>query len=195
MTGTDPRNPRRKRGYTLVSAGLLCMAPPCFGPNPHRTRDSECQVNLKYLFTAVRTVNPERHEKSGPTPTLADFSFNPDRGNRYAYFLAPGPLEDRGKLQAVKAPGQMGVGIDTFKFTGATPLTLNDLPPDVARHVRLRNMGTSYDFVAACAGDIDNNYSDPNDVWSIASMDRVIDGTPVAAGELYRHVNDAAEHE
>ena len=186
---------RRKRRFTLAALGLLCVAPSCFGLRTHsRPRQHECEANLKSLFTAIRTQQPQRRQASAPI-TLADFPyFAPERGNRYAYFLGPGPLEDRSGREAVMREGQMGIGVDTFTFAPESALTFEDLPPQIARQVGIRSTGFEYHFVAACAGDTDHNPRDIPDIWTVSNEERVINGVRVDPGEVFHHVNDATTY-
>lgn len=182
---------RRNNRFTRLALGLLCGSLlPCM-PSPHGRRQNECSSNLKSIYVAIRTTQAPR---LGVSPTLNSFGFEPERGNRYAYFLGPGPLEDRGAVDAVQAPAQMGIGVDLFKYPQHRALTLNDIPPEIARQVRLWLGEDSYEFVAACAGDIDNNVNDAPDVWTISSQRRMIGDEPVEPGEPYRHVNDATSN-
>lgn len=179
----------------LLTLGLLCLGPSCFCVgHQRRPRENECVSNLKSLFTAIRTVPLQGRQSSDPI-TLADFPFfAPDRGNHYAYFLGPGPLEDRSGLETVKRMGQMGIGVDTFKFPLESALTLKDLPSQIARQVGIQSTGFEYQFVAACAGNSDNNPKDIPDIWTIAGEDRVINGIQVASGEPFHHVDDATTY-
>ncbi len=177
----------RKMRRTLITVGLLCTSLPCMGSFHHRSRarESECTNNLKSLFTGLRT-----QQSLDDTVTLDRIGFSPERGNRYAYFLAPGPMEDRSAEETTNVVGNMGVGVDIFRHKAARNLTLKDLPLHLARLAGPRGTAPNLEFIALCAGDIDNEPMDTPDIWSIATMDRVIDGEPIAAGELFRHVND-----
>jgi hypothetical protein len=177
----------RKMRRTLITVGLLCTSLPCIGGYHHRsrTRESECNINLKSLFTGLRT-----QQSLDDSVNLDSIGFLPERGNRYAYFLASGPMEDRSAEAATNVVGNMSVGVDIFRHKGARNLTLEDLPLHLARLAGPRGTAPNLEFIALCAGDIDDEPMDTPDIWSIATMDRVIDGEPVAAGETYRHVND-----
>jgi hypothetical protein len=127
-------------------------------------------------------------------PAFDTLGLRLERGNRYAYFLSDGPMETRDTLEAQNVAGALAIGVDTFKFKGARPLKFKHLPPDVASQVGTQGTCPDCQYVAACAGDTDNNPLDAPDVWSIATMDRVIDGKPVPGGEPYHHVNDVETH-
>jgi hypothetical protein len=176
----------RKMRWTLLTVGLLCGSMPCLGfGHRSRARESECTNNLKSLFTGLM-VQQSRDD----TENLDSIGFLPERGNRYAYFLGPGPIEDRSTEEAANVEGNMGVGVDIFRHKAARNLTLEDLPLHLAKLAGPRGTAPDVEFIALCAGDIDNDPTDTPDIWSIATMDRVIDGVPVSVGEPYRHVND-----
>jgi type IV pilus assembly protein PilA len=174
----------RKVRRTLITIGLVCASLPCIGGG-HRTRQPECSGNLKSLFTGLRT-----QQRVLPETNLDTIGFAPERGNRYAYFLGVGPMEDRSAQEAVSPVGKMGIGVDTFRHKGSRNLTLQDLPPELAKLAGAHGSPPDLEFVMLCAGDVDNNPLDTPDIWSIATMDRVIDGENIAAGEPYNHVND-----
>jgi len=180
------------QSLALGALVLACASPFHCSRITRPAPQSECHQNLKSIFTHIRITPPREHEARGIQPTFNTFGVFLERGNRYAYFLGPGPLEDRSGADFVQAPGQMGIGVDTFKYVGHPALTFSDLPPEVARQVGLRVDTTAgaYDFVAACAGNIDNNVNDHPDIWTISSKDRRINGEYVEAGEPYNHVND-----
>ncbi|MDY7228242.1 hypothetical protein [Hyalangium rubrum] len=184
----------RTRLFRLLALGLLCINIPCIARDAHRPRQSECKANLKSLFTALRTFHPGPQGTRGSHPTLLEIGFSPERSNHYAYFLGWGPMEDRSGMEAVSVEGQMGIGVDTFKFPRDRALTPRDLPLDLAGQIGFKGACPDCDFIAACAGDDDNNPKDNPDVWSISSLDREIEGVPVAAGEPYHHVNDQTAH-
>ena len=155
----------RKTRYTLGGLVLLCLGP-CFKGHP--SRKPECEANLVTLFVATRMVQRVDTQAGGPTLSAFPY-FAPERGNRYAYFLGPGPLEDRSGPDAVQVAGQMGIGVDTFKFSPESALTFEDLPPQIAKQLGGQITGSRYDFTAACAGNTDNNPSDIPDIWTISS--------------------------
>ncbi|HEX8698438.1 MAG TPA: hypothetical protein VF815_06365 [Myxococcaceae bacterium] len=177
--------------FTLFTLGLMCASPfHCASPPIPPAQQSECVQNLKSLYTQIIASQQEETPAGGSRPSLLTFGFSPERKNRYAYFLGPGPMEERRGLYAVQLPRQMGIGVDTFEFRMDRELTFRDLPPDIAQQVGIRVNGSTYDFVAACAGNIDYRYNDSPDIWTISSRDREINGEHVMAGEPYSHVND-----
>lgn len=183
--------PRPRQHPPLWLLGLLCLSVPCVGFDPHKPRHSECERNLKALYTTARALQQDR---SSSAPALAEqLGLLVERGNRYAYFLGEGPLEQRSGQDRQPVPGAMGVSVDSFKFPGARPFTLRDVPAAVAAEVGIHGTCPDCEFVAACAGDIDNNPLDTPDVWSLSSQDRVIDGEPIPAGQPYHHLWDAED--
>jgi type IV pilus assembly protein PilA len=188
----------RKTLFIIIGVGAVALACPCIGimaaiaiPNfirfQARSRQAECKVNLKSFYSAAR-VAMESEENPGD---LAKMGFEPARGNRYAYFVGHGPLEERGAAQ-VKAPAEVqAIGVDTLRFPKMRPLTFRDLPPDVASQVGVSGQCPDCTVTMACAGDIDNNDSDTPDVWSISTQDRKTpEGETIPAGQPYNHFND-----
>lgn len=186
---------RKKRNLLIA----LVLAGPCiafqvkvihnfvnFGA---RARQSECHSNLKALYTVLML-------REVPTPgsevTFSQLGFSPERGNRYSYFLGPGPMEDRSRAQAQGTEKARAIGTDTFRFENLRAYTLEDLPRDLAAQIGVRRMGLEPNFVVACAGDIDNDPSDAPDVWTVSSHARTIEGERIEAGEPYLHVGDLA---
>jgi type IV pilus assembly protein PilA len=184
--------------FVLIGAGLVVLACPCLGilsaiaiPNfiryQARARQAECKVNLKSFYVVTRTDM----ESEGGRVDFSKLRFLPERGNRYAYFVGQGPMEDRGSPQATGTEGAQAVGVDTFKYPTLRPLTFQDLPPDVAAQVGVSGQCPDCSITIACAGDIDNVSSDSPDVWSISTKDRQTDeGELIPAGQPYNHVND-----
>ncbi|WP_224366198.1 fimbrial protein [Hyalangium versicolor] len=184
--------------FVLIGAGVVVLACPCLGilsaiaiPNfiryQARAKQSECMTNLKAFYVSARMAK----EQGGDVKDLAKIGFTPERGNRYAYFLGPGPVEERGAAQATPVEGVEAIGVDTFKFPTLRPFTFKDLPPDVAAQVGVSGECPECSITVACAGDIDNNASDSPDVWSISTEERSTDqGDVIPAGQPYNHVND-----
>ncbi len=184
--------------FILIGAGAVVLACPCLGvlsaiaiPNfirfQARARQAECHTNLKALYTGLR-VTTQSAESS--ELTLSQTGFAPARGNRYSYFLAQGPMEDRSGAQAQGTEQARAIGVDTFKFPTLRVYTLEDLPQEVAGEIGISGTCPDCEFTVACAGDVDNTPNDSPDVWTVSSKDRTVDGMRVAAGEPHNHVND-----
>jgi type IV pilus assembly protein PilA len=184
--------------FVLIGVGAVALACPCLGivsaiaiPNfirfQARARQSECNTNLRAFYTAVQAAKEEgRLQKD-----LSKLGFSPERGNRYAYFLGQGPMEDRSGPQAAGTEGAQAIGVDTFKNVKDRPLTFKDLPPDVASEVGISGVCPDCSLTMACVGNVDRDASDSPDVWSISTQDRhTANGETIPAGEVYNHVND-----
>jgi hypothetical protein len=155
-----------------------------------RPRQSECEGNLKSWFVQQRT------RQQGVALELDTVGFSPERGNRYAYFAGPAPLEDRSRVEVSRPKGAVGIGVDTWRHETVRPITFEDLPPDVARITGLSGgqcpQGPDCAITLVCAGNIDQDAT--LDVWSISTEDRIgPDGESSPAGELMRHVDDVAQ--
>ncbi|MDC0711823.1 prepilin-type N-terminal cleavage/methylation domain-containing protein [Stigmatella sp. ncwal1] len=207
---------RQQSGFTLIELmivvaiiGILAaIAIPSFNRFQARARQSEVNVNLKSLFTGLRTQQrrpPEQIHASG---------FAPERGNRYSYHLGDcGIFEDRSTIDAQHHNEDTCIGADTFKFPqlphtfeptltpgstwdiGGTQNGMTDSPG-------IFGTAANWDFLAYGAGDVDNN---PNieqfaDTWLISSADGSLssvcpsNNTPesVAAGEPFNVANDVS---
>jgi type IV pilus assembly protein PilA len=163
---------------------LAAIAIPNYIRFQSRARQAECQSNLKAFFTEQRIRDEFELD-------LSKLSFSPERGNRYAYFVSRGPLEDRSGPQVSGTEGARGVGVDTFRFPNLKPITLDELPQDVAAQVGVSGTCPDCSITIVCAGDVDNSPDDPNDVWSISTQERQMpSGETVYPGEPYQHVND-----
>jgi type IV pilus assembly protein PilA len=190
----------RQMRYLIIGGGLLALSCPCLGivaavaiPNflqyQGRAKQAECKVNLKAFYTAQ-----SMHTMSAPgyEPVLSKVQFSPERGNRYAYFAGPGPMESRDSAQATGTEGAQAIGVDTFKFSGQPPITFESLPPEVAGMVGLSGECPECDITMVCVGNIDQ---DPAlDIWSISLKDRTLtDGTTVPAGQPFQYSDDVLE--
>ncbi len=192
------RGSRRALYLLLGGVALACpclgmlgaIAAPMWMKTSARPKRSECHLNLKHWYVTQRT----RQRDFNLAIDVVDF--NPERGNRYAYFAGPGPLEDRSGWPARGREGAVGVGVDTRRFTNERPITFEDLPPDVARIVGFSGTGcpdvTTCDITLVCAGNIDSD--DTLDVLSISTQDRTgPDGRRYDEGEVMLHVDDVTQ--
>src|SRR5256885_499877 len=90
-----------QKGFTLVElmivvaiiAILASIAIPNFLKFQARAKQSEAKANLKAIFTAQKAFFQEKDRFSTMT---GEVGFEPERNNRYAYFLdQAGTLQDR----------------------------------------------------------------------------------------------------
>jgi type IV pilus assembly protein PilA len=156
-----------------------------------RTKSSECRSNLKSLFTTEKAYFAEQNRY---TTHLNDLEFEPERGNRYAYFLGRnGPMEERTTSERPEVDRvHRAIGVDVLRYGGAgihadqVPMSFRGIP------VGLSGECPRCEFLAVCAGQLD---SDPAlDVWTISSQKRVgPDGNDVPAGTPVREINDERE--
>ncbi|MDC0707057.1 fimbrial protein [Stigmatella sp. ncwal1] len=190
----------RKMLYLLIAGGLVVLSCPCVGilaavaiPNfmqyQGRARQAECKVHLKSFYTA-QILHSESAE--GYEPVLSKIGFSPERGNRYAYFAGAGPLEMRSSADPTGTEQAQAIGVDTFQLTDQAPITFEMLPPEVAQQVGLTGECPDCDITMVCAGNLDRDST--LDIWSVSLKDRTLtDGTHIAAGQRFQHVDDNME--
>ncbi len=111
-----------QKGFTLIELmivvaiiGILAaIAIPNFIKFQARSKQSEAKANLKAIFTAQKAFFQEKDRFSTLT---GEVGFEPERNNRYAYFLAnSGTIEPRTGAGLVQATTFTGVAVDTFKY-------------------------------------------------------------------------------
>ncbi len=205
---------RQQSGFTLIELmivvaiiGILAaIAIPNFIRFQARARQSEVNVNLKSLFTGLRT------QQRMPPPVIRATSFNPERGNRYSYHLEDGcsSFEVRSGIDSIQNDVDTCIGVDTFKFAGfpdffpVIPLAAVAWNAKATSNGLTTSAGVvgtqdSWDFLAYGMGDVDNQpMLDQPDAWSISSSDGQMTavcpatGFPenVAAGEPFNISND-----
>jgi type IV pilus assembly protein PilA len=110
-------------GFTLIELMIVVaiigiLAIPNFIKFQARSKQSEAKANLKAIFTAQKALFQERDRFS----TLSgELGFEPERNNRYAYFLTnTGTIEPRTGAALVQATTFTGIAVDTFKHGSAT---------------------------------------------------------------------------
>lgn len=168
---------------------LAAIAIPNFIKFQSRAKQSECVANLKSFYTLQRTANLS---DEGYPLALSRVQFSPERANRYAYFVGAGPMEDRSGLEVTRTEEAQAIGVDTFRYKDASPITFEQLPPEVAQLAGLSGQCPDCNITMVCAGNIDGDST--LDVWSISTGDRTLgDGTMIAGGEPFQHVNDVMD--
>jgi type IV pilus assembly protein PilA len=189
----------RKWLYVILGVGSVVLALPCiigvvaavtipnFTSFNGRARQGECKANLKAWYTAERTT------EGGLSTRVKTVGFEPERGNRYAYFAGRGPMEDRSGNEPQGGEGVVGYGVDTHHHPEQRPITLEQLPESVVDELGLHGsqcpQGPDCTMTAACAGNLDGD--DTLDVWTVSTTDRIgPDGRRYAAGEPMHVVDD-----
>jgi type IV pilus assembly protein PilA len=117
---TIPR--MRGRGFTLIELmivvaiiGILAaIAIPNFIRFQARSKQSEAKASLKSYFTAERAYFADKEEYTG---NIYSVGFQPERGNRYAYWGDNvGVCQDRSKQGLPPPANETCIQVDTFKF-------------------------------------------------------------------------------
>src|SRR2546428_11868524 len=123
--GTMFKQFKGQKGFTLIELmivvaiiGILAaIAIPNFLQFQARSKQSEAKANLKAIFTAQKAFYQEKDRFSTLT---GEVGFEPERNNRYAYFLAAtGTIEPRTGATLVQATTFTGVAVGTFKYGSA----------------------------------------------------------------------------
>jgi type IV pilus assembly protein PilA len=191
-----------QRGFTLIELmivvaiiGILsAIAIPDFIKFQARSKQSEAKANLKAVFTAEKAFFQEKNRFSSLT---GEVGFDPERNNRYAYFLnATGTYEARTGSTITQATTYNGVLVDIFKY--GTNNSMDQTAP-VNQCTGSGTVGvaaTPPSFVATAAGQID---ADPSiDAWSVSSDSRTLSGSNCSAdannpsGEPANDYNDVS---
>jgi type IV pilus assembly protein PilA len=188
---------RLKQGFTLIELmivvaiiGILSsVAITGFIRFQQRARQSEVKSNLKAVFTAESAY---RAEKDTYSPYFSEIGFDPERGNRYAYYLGTGRAQDRsGAALAVPADGYVNtIEVDTFRY-GGVPRTPAFQGTPVAA---VGASKTAFTATATANIDTDNGI----DSWEIASISSAHTAScgnsdaMIVAGSPYVDYNDTS---
>jgi type IV pilus assembly protein PilA len=207
---------RPQSGFTLIELmivvaiiGILAaIAIPNFQRFQARARQSEVNVNLKSLFTGLRT------QQRKPPELIRSSGFSPERGNRYSYHLGDcSSFEYRTDIDTMSHDDDNCIGVDTFKYSSFPNVFEPVLIPGPMWNIGATSNGmtqtpgifgsdASWDFLAYGAGDVDNSANGERaDTWLISSSDGALQsecptsgGIPeaVSAGEPFNVVNDVS---
>ena len=163
-----------QKGFTLIELmivvaiiGILAaIAIPNFIKFQARSKQSEAKANLKAIFTAQKAFFQEKDRFSTLT---GEVGFEPERNNRYAYFLtSTGTIEPRTTQNLVQATTFTGVAVDTFKYGSAMDRSYSATACSSAAGLQ-GTPATRFDAIAL--GNIDADVT--VDQWSISSDSRV----------------------
>lgn len=189
---------RKLKGFTLIELmivvaiiGILAaLAIPNFMRFQAKSKQSEAKANLKSIFTAEKSYAAEKDEYG---TTFNDIGFEPERGNRYAYYLGAGTPEQRNAASITAVTNANVIQVDTFKYSGATA------EPVFAAGSASPTVGADNDnFTAQAAGDIDSEDSGV-DSWEISTISTITEtatcgnnGEAFVAGSPYNTYNDVS---
>jgi type IV pilus assembly protein PilA len=167
---------------------LAAIAIPNFIKFQARAKQGEARANLKGYYTSQKAYFQKEDTFSGAMEVIG---FDPERGNRYTYWLGGGTdLQPRTAASTPAMTGINGFSTDSFKY-GAIGLSSDytacgadpgaQLYPDPSRiGVTFSTQGAvltgnAGDFVGTAFADIDNETSGI-DGWYISSIGGSING-------------------
>lgn len=170
-------------GITLVAGGVLAGLL-LFDVLEVRTSPSEPTRSLRGWIGALRAHYQEH--RTYPT-ALSAVGFSPERGNRYACFSGPGPLEDRSGEKGAASPEAQGIAVDTLRFPDRA-VTFAQLPEDVSGQLGVAGNCPRCSITLACAARL--HLDGPLDIWTLSTGERQLrDGTIIPPDELYHDVD------
>lgn len=174
----------------LASAWVLPRCMPLGG----RSKESECQVNLKALYAGQHAYREDRGTFSA---ALLATGFEPEYGNRYLYLLDPSGLVaaryDGGSTVRLP-PEASGVGPDTRRTSETIASLRARLPTTVEAELGLHGDCDAgpCGFTAACIANLDDD--DTPDVWTVSTAPTVdFRGDTIPPGQPAHRVSDAED--
>jgi type IV pilus assembly protein PilA len=208
----------KKKGFTLIELmivvaiiGILAaIAIPNFLKFQGRAKQGEAKANLKSFFTTQRSSYQEKDKYVDDASLVG---FNPERGNRYAYFFGGATTavgQNRSGVTVIFPSGNGAVtciSADTFKFPtsalfptyGGDDITAystkGGMDPPTTVPGGLAGTCPGCEISAMAAANIDNE-TDGIDSWFVATKDAVGSGnncnsdTAIPAGTPYNTYND-----
>jgi len=173
---------------------LAAIALPGYLRFGSKSKVSEVKTNLRAAYTAQKAYFAEKDVYDAKLATLG---FKPDRGNRYAYFLATrGPVHRRdAEVEPPLAADAVIIGADRHRhasipdFPGFAETGCPILACTGTTGARLSgpglfngDNGNGSVFMVAGAGNVDTD--DALDCWSICSEERTAaDGEKIPGGQ------------
>lgn len=158
---------------------------------------SEAKSNLNSLYVSQQSYRREMGSYLANAPKIG---FQPERGNRYAYFLVgEGPVQWRNLADLQSIPEYSIIGADSHAHPGlkvptSWRATSCPLTPAVGADGQQHGVGISGSddtqiFVAAAVSNLDGDAE--LDCWSIASVDRTsASGETIPAGQPHHEQAD-----
>lgn len=169
---------------------LAAIAIPNFVRFQMRSKQAECKRQLSVLYVAQQAYY-EKNQRFASS--LAELGWQPEPGNRYAYFLSSeGSLFDR-RQAATAGEDDTGAAVDLVKWPQARPIEAADLPDRFGGGVALGLIGMCPDceLTMACAANLDGD--ETLDIWSISTAEREEGGQQIRRGSPYNDVNDVTD--
>lgn len=156
--------------YVPVVGILAAIAIPNFLKFQARSKQSECQANLKSAWSAQQAYFGEKNEWG---KTAREIGFTPETGTRYLYQISPDSV------------------VPATRSTLPTAALQAGFPPGLVDLLGSHGQCPDCVLTMACAGNIDN---DPAvDVWSVSSQQRSLSGEVVPPGTLFHERDDLTE--